>query len=184
MSHYFLAVPLPDDLKEYLHEISKSLRERLNYGYWTGQEDYHITLYFLGAVDPERLEELKERVHKKTKDMQATHLKLKGFGTFGKKDEPRVLWMGIYSDKYLNELQSIVTSSVVECGFEAEKRPYLPHITIAKKWRGKTRVDPDEWDSIIPIFEPLSWDTKEFHLFQVKPDQNPRYVPVERYSLV
>lgn len=183
MSHYFLGVPLPEEVRSKLHKWSEPFKNHLNYGYWTDPRDYHITLLFLGAVEPHALADLVERLSAKEAVMRATNIKLSGFGTFGKKDQPRVLWMGVDSDRFLYDDQSLVKECVVESGLAAETRPYKPHITIAKKWRGESRITPDDWDKMVPSYQPLNWTADTFHLFEVNPQEVPRYKPVHSFSL-
>jgi RNA 2',3'-cyclic 3'-phosphodiesterase len=183
MSHYFLGVPLPEEVKTHLYEMSEHFKHRLDYGYWTDREDYHITLLFLGATTPKQLEEIQESLHARKQEMKPTELKLSGFGTFGKSDQPRVLWMGVQSDHFLYDDQSIVKECVVASGMQTESRPYKPHITVAKKWRGKSRLTQEDWGKIVPPFNPLTWTANEFRLFEVKPQHTPRYMPVHTFSL-
>jgi len=182
MAHYFLGIPLPNDIKAHLHELSKRFKADLDYGYWTDEADYHITLLFLGDAKPSQLEALKRSLHAKTGQMAGGDIKLKGFGTFGKKEQPRVLWMGIDYDRHLTELYEAAKESVASSGFTVDARPYRPHITIAKKWRSPSRIADIE--SLFPSFEPLSWKAKEYILFQVDPGKTPRYIPVESFTLI
>ncbi|MGV3489005.1 MAG: RNA 2',3'-cyclic phosphodiesterase [Tuberibacillus sp.] len=183
MSHYFLAVPIPDEVKTHLRELSKNLQDQFHYGYWTDREDFHITLLFLGEADTSQIDALVKCLHDKTKNISGSHIALKGFGTFGKKTEPRVLWMGIDYDNHLSDLYAAVRDCVSANGFAVESRPYRPHITIAKKWRGQNPVNQEQWESAVPDFQPFTWKTGEFILYKVEPGRTPRYIPIEHFPL-
>ena len=52
-------------------------------------------------------------------------------GGFPSVQRPRVLWLGVAGDvEGLRQLQAAVEGIVQSCGFEAETRPYSPHLTI------------------------------------------------------
>jgi 2'-5' RNA ligase len=182
MPHYFLAIPVPEEVKKHLSERASIMKKRLTYGYWTDRADYHITLFFIGEASSEQIDQLKAELWKIAVKQPATEIRLNGFGTFGKKDEPRVVWMGVQYDSYLPALSQAVQECAVKVGFQEEKRPYRPHITIAKKWRGRP-VTNEEWQDSLPEFEPLGWRAVEFALYRVEPAQTPRYVMVERFPL-
>jgi len=184
MSHYFLAVPLPGEVRAHLLDSAQTFKQHLQYGYWTDEADYHITLLFLGEAQSSQIDALKECLHDRTKALQGSHISLKGFGTFGKKEQPRVLWMGIEHDRHLTDLYSAVRDCVGANGFEVEKRPYRPHITIAKKWRGPSSISAEQWHSFVPTFEPFSWKANEFRLYKVEPAKTPRYIPIEHFPLI
>lgn len=183
MAHYFLGIPLPNEVRAHLFQLAEKIHDRFHYGYWTDQGDYHITLSFLGEVSPEQLKELSAHLQGQSQDMHPAELQLSGFGTFGKRDQPRVLWMGVKADSYLYDLQTLVKNAVAASGLETESRAYRPHITIAKKWRGESSIAPDQWEKFIPAYEPFQWTAKAIRLFQVEPKKTPRYIPIQEFHL-
>jgi len=143
---YFTAVPLPPDMKRKLHVWKLRTRGADAYRKWVYEEDYHITLKYLGACDAARLQAVREQLESIRGGTPFT-LRLTGIGYFGRKESPRILWAGVGGklDK-LHELQACVEKAMTAIGFEAENRPYRPHVTIAKNFQG-TPFDMERWTS-------------------------------------
>ena len=58
--HYFVAITLPNHIKEVLSNYREEMQEELPFRSWVHKEDYHITLSFLGSATEEQLEGIKE----------------------------------------------------------------------------------------------------------------------------
>ncbi len=57
--HYFVAITLPNYIKEVLSNYKEDMEEELPFRSWVHKEDYHITLSFLGSATEEQLEGIK-----------------------------------------------------------------------------------------------------------------------------
>ena len=57
--HYFVAVTLPRHIKEILSNYKEEMKDELPFRSWVHEEDYHITLSFLGSATEEQLEGIK-----------------------------------------------------------------------------------------------------------------------------
>jgi RNA 2',3'-cyclic 3'-phosphodiesterase len=181
-SHYFIAIPVSDELKEKFANWQKKLQETLSYKIWPHQSDLHITLKFLGAVEQHELEKLQASLR------SFAHAKFSvnvgSIGTFGKQDSPRVLWAGVENNNEIDELYKKVETATVSVGFAKENRPYRPHITLAKKWSGTV----ENTKSLKEIKENYREDkfhmnVEEFVLFQIFPSRSPKYERVETFRL-
>ncbi len=53
-SHYFIAVPLTAEAKQAIARFSSNAAPSLPFRTWVHEEDYHITLAFLGDVPPKK----------------------------------------------------------------------------------------------------------------------------------
>lgn len=181
LNHYFLAILLPNEVKTSLSEWANRLQEfPFNYKEWVHEKDFHITLKFLGGVADKQLVELNQKLIKGTSDLTPFTIKGDNIGTFGSPKEPRVLWAGVSADETLFQTQSLVDQICFESGFTKENRPYRPHITIAKKWRGGT-IDIEAFPSLpAEFFE--SWTVSSFVLYQIHPSKKPKYEVVATYD--
>ncbi|MEK4028418.1 MULTISPECIES: RNA 2',3'-cyclic phosphodiesterase [Bacillaceae] len=135
-NHYFFALPLPTELKETLH---KQIQEKqLPFSRFVHEQDLHLTLAFLGAAEEKQLETALSLVTSSVQDIEAFPLIIDSLGFFGKKTDPRIFWAGVKQESRLNELQSAVTAACREAGFKLDSRPFSPHITVARKWKGES----------------------------------------------
>lgn len=97
------------------------------------EENYHITLKFLGAVKEETAAKMAESFNKIEAGTGPVPFQLKGLGSFSGSSGPSVIWAGIECDiKPLLELQKLIEYWSVSFGYEREKRRFTPHFTLAR----------------------------------------------------
>lgn len=94
---------------------------------WLPASSWHITLHFLGATLLDEVRAALERV----RSVPFT-ARIRDIRTFGSKTRPRVLWAGVPMTPELTALHSAVGLALSGAGFEVDKRPYIPHVSLAK----------------------------------------------------
>jgi len=60
----FIAIEMPEEIKEYLIQIQSKIGNDLAKIRWVNKEQIHLTLKFLGEVQPNCVEEVKEELGK------------------------------------------------------------------------------------------------------------------------
>lgn len=166
----FVAIDLPDTVKDQLD----MLQAHIPTARWVKRQQMHLTLFFLGETD--RLADIKAGLA--SIETPPFELTLTGVGRFPKryKQPPRVLWVGIDAGLALTQLHEQVTSVLSGIGLAPEKRPFSPHITLA---RLKTREMLPEVDAFLnthDAFRVPSVPITEFVLFSsVLSQQGARY---------
>lgn len=140
----FIAVPVPDDIKGGIADWCREHKPELSFQKWVYSGDYHITLQFLGDVEVSRLQELSFALEAGVRGTSTFELGLADIGTFGQKEHPRVLWVGINGEMdRLHGLYKQVTEVMQPLGFKPEERPYNPHVTLARRYaEQKTFAQP------------------------------------------
>lgn len=109
---------------------------------WTRPENIHLTLKFLGEARSEAL----DGIHAALGEVCAEHTPfdavLAELGAFPSTRRAKILWIGVGtgSDR-LRSLAADVDDALAPLGFEREKRPYIPHLTIGRV-RGRP-LNPD-----------------------------------------
>jgi len=124
----FIALDLPREVINQIEDIQKLIKnKKLFYGKTTEPENLHLTLKFLGEIDEEKLEEVKEKLKE---------VKFSGFeacideiGVFSK-DFLKIIWVKL-DGKEVFDLQKQIDEKMNELGFEIENR-FMSHITIAR----------------------------------------------------
>jgi 2'-5' RNA ligase len=94
---------------------------------WERPEKLHVTVKFAGSLDEEQLSIFEERVKATAEAVQPFRMKLSGTGAFVKRRGPGVLWLGVEQMS-----GSGVLGQVARMLDGEEKRPFHPHITIAR----------------------------------------------------
>ena len=107
---------------------------------WVPRERWHVTLAFLGEVDPDRITGLRARLD----DVAASHTPLRGLRLVGAGTFRGVLWLGVQPagrHSPADRLARAVQREVRAAGVPVERRPWRAHLTIAR-WRPS--VDRDD----------------------------------------
>ncbi len=101
----------------------------------------HLTLRFLGEVDPDAVQALGAALDARVPPVDVT-LRLGAAGTFGPPARASVAWLGIGGDRDgLAALARRVEEAVVAAGLPADDRPYRPHLTLARVDRRAVAAD-------------------------------------------
>jgi RNA 2',3'-cyclic 3'-phosphodiesterase len=128
----FIAVPLPAQCTRTLAEMQGALRRFGADVRWTAVPSIHLTLKFLGEIDPAVLPGLSGALRALPVPEPFT-LRLEGMGAFPNLQRPRVIWCGIEGDRQaLSLLQQGVEKACIQAGFEREGRPFQPHLTLGR----------------------------------------------------
>ncbi len=121
----FAAILLPEDVRSELARLAGGLPGAR----WSPEENYHLTLRFIGEVDNGYAEELAEALsHVGGEEFE---LAIESLGSFGGA-RPRAVWAGIVPSKPLTALRRRVESALVRAGLPPEERKFTPHITLAR----------------------------------------------------
>lgn len=128
----FFAIRLSNTVATSLTESLTPLKKDLR-GRWTHPEDLHITLKFLGNIDPSYIDGLLERSMTWMTTQQAFELSLGHLNFFPRRHGSHVLWLGIQNgSSHLHQLSATLDTLTHELGFALETRPYTAHITLAR----------------------------------------------------
>lgn len=98
-----------------------------------GEAPVHVTLKFLGEVEPARVPELAQALDRALVGAHGGKATLEGMGGFPNRERPRVLWIGITQGREIfRDLQERVEGALSGMGFPKEERPFHPHMTVAR----------------------------------------------------
>jgi 2'-5' RNA ligase len=127
----FWAVPLPSDLRDVLASHVAELRTvpgvEDNWRF-TEPESWHLTLAFIGAVEPAAVGPMVRRVAAAVQDHARFEAVGTGLGGFPSGRLARVLWFGVDADAPLADLARDVRGAT---GLDDEQA-WRPHVTIAR----------------------------------------------------
>ena len=151
----FIAVELSRAARQKLDKIKDTLRDCSLAVKWVEQYNLHLTLKFLGSINQEKIETVKEELAEVAADKTEFELQFEGLGAFPNLDYPKVVWAGVETgSRQLTELHEAIEERMTALGFDPERHSFTPHVTL-----GRVKKDEDN-------LEPLSEKLKEFP-FQV-----------------
>ncbi len=133
--------------------------------------DLHVTLVFLGPVEPARMDCIDEVA----REISGEPFKLT-LDSIGYWRRPRILWCGpSHTPAALARLVDDLQTGLAGCGFEPERRAYSPHVTLARK----SPLRPAE---VLP--RPVSWQVNDFVLATSGGGSHvPRYRVLKKWRL-
>ena len=181
-THFFFALVLPDDIKRHLHNQTDEVKSTFPFKKWLHQADYHITMAFLGNAADTMKEEALELVKLALADEHSFELEVDGLGVFGKKESPRILWAGVKQEERLFSIQKKIYESCIQAGFELDKKPFKPHITLARKFEGEPPFSINKLHQLVNP-ELKRFQASQIALYQTHLGASPSYEPVYTINL-
>jgi 2'-5' RNA ligase len=129
----FVAVLLPDAVRARLAATTAELRARAPALGWVRAENLHVTLRFLGSLEPAALAEVQEAVTTAAAGIAPFTVTLGGLGGFPSARAPRVVWAGVVAGhEGLEALHAALETALAARGIPGEGRAFHPHVTLAR----------------------------------------------------
>jgi 2'-5' RNA ligase len=130
MLRLFTGIAAPAAINARLDDLVRRLKPLARIR-WSPASNFHITTKFIGAWPQERLDALKEALAK-LRGSGAIRIAIRGIGFFPNAQHPRIFWAGVEGGEALATLASQTDQACASLGVEAEKKPYSPHLTLAR----------------------------------------------------
>jgi 2'-5' RNA ligase len=177
----FVAVSISDGARRQIADLLNSFRRESGGDVrWVKPELMHLTLVFLGDVPRSFLDSAKTRLSQVAARHKAFEVQLRGLGAFPGSSRARVVWVG--TDKGRSEvcaLQKDVETALSSVGYQPERRPFSPHLTI-----GRLRVPGDVSRVAATQFESELFTVDRVVLFRsVLGPGGPTYSRLSEFSL-
>lgn len=128
----FIAIPIPQDIKEVAADVRSSLEKTGADVKWVEQDNYHITMKFLGEIDQQIANNINAHLNTICENYRSFVLKVRGIGFFPNANQPRVIWLGINGElEKANLLGERIDTYLTEEGFEPERKRSF-HLTLGR----------------------------------------------------
>lgn len=166
----FVACEVPDDVKRDIGEVIDSLRSRSGTAVrWIKSDGVHVTLKFLGEVPVKKLPAVKLAIQEAVVGHSPFELEFSNIGTFGGREGLRLMWVGVAGDVLrLEALVRAVNAALAVVGFEPERRPFRPHLTLGRvrdevPTRQRAEIEVQVGKTSVPA---TSWRTNQVSLMR------------------
>lgn len=151
---------------------------------WTRPDQWHITLKFIGDFSVSLIPELTGKLRNGFSQKAGMQLVLKGAGFFGALRSPKVLWAGVESSDWLDELNKIAEDNCQETGIPESPKPFSPHLTLA---RIRNIKSPERLINEVEAHENTRWcqqQVQEVILYKSELTQDgPVYSVLDKFEL-
>lgn len=129
----FFCLELSAEVKRAIAAVAKRCQKALGGGSWVPEENYHLTVRFLGEVEDGKLPDLLSLGADVARKVSPFSLALEVLGGFPSSKRARVLWVGPKeeSPEFLR-LVELTEESLQRLGFPPEGKGALPHVTLAR----------------------------------------------------
>ena len=134
----FVGVELPQDVRTAIHAATVPWRRSLPAFRWTEPEALHLTIAFIGNIDPDHVTPIASAVERAAAALAPVPTGLSRFGSFPERGAARVLWVGLDDPDGGLVRVAAATTTALGVFLEADERPYHPHVTIARARRPAT----------------------------------------------
>ncbi|QDX95507.1 hypothetical protein C2W64_02844 [Brevibacillus laterosporus] len=166
----FIALHVPTKVVSYIEDAQRQVKQELNAQRWQPLHNLHLTLHFLGDVDEQRIPELQKDIQIVSSIIRPFSLAIDHFGSFPQGGKPRVLWLGMQGNvESLQQMHLLLGKRLDRHqNIQFDKRPYEPHVTIARKpfLHDERSLPLADWSQrFLPHPKP-SWMVEEITLFQ------------------
>lgn len=147
MPRVFLALPLPEKVRDRLAQECDRLRLSAARVAWVAPEQLHLTLHFFGDIDDDGLLALDGPLNELARQTPPLALVARGLATFPLGEErPRVIYSGVRGAAApaeaatedpvpgddLRALWESVQAVLREHHFRPERPPFRPHVTLGR----------------------------------------------------
>jgi len=176
----FVAVDMPDAVRKEIKRVQDKIKELdLLEGSYVDHEKAHLTLRFIGYIEPSALPPIKKIL--KNVKFGKIDACLGRLGAFGSKDSVRVIWIEVLSEQIVDLAKKI--SKELSFGKAQMQRPFQAHLTLVRVKNAKDVVQLKEELREIKI-EPIEFSIDKFILKQsTLTSKGPIYITLENYSM-
>jgi 2'-5' RNA ligase len=191
----FVALDLEDEIRQRIGAFVNELRKVAADVRWAGAESLHVTLKFIGEQADERVGQFESALS--TVSGPAFQISFRQCGFFPNAKSARVFWVGIEAGPQLAQLAADVETVLAPLGIEKEKRPFSPHLTLARSRGGSgapghsredrpnrsfAAVQAHMSNSATPEFGTMT--AREFFLYRSQlSSQGSKYTKIARFAL-
>lgn len=140
-------------------------------GRYAPAENHHLTLAFLGEVDPARVPDAQAVLAACARDFPAPRVTLIGPSHFGRA-ENAIFILRAEAEPDLNPLHDALIRALQAAGLPCDPGPFSPHVTLARH----ARMAEGE----APAFEPVEFTAERAYVFlSARDGENTlRYTPI------
>jgi 2'-5' RNA ligase len=179
IQHYFIGIQVPKKEALIIDQMRSKMKLHNTHKILPVPEDMHITLLYLGAVEKEIVFQLIKSIELIAHEYKIFQLTSNEVLFFGNPVKPRVVYANIEENELLIHLHRKLRSIIKSLGISVDEKAFVPHITLAKKWRNS-----NEEICAMSSFEiPIKFEVNQFSIYEIHPNLSPKYKPIATFRL-
>jgi 2'-5' RNA ligase len=131
MARLFISLNLPEGIQDKISALIMEVDPKEKKQKWEPKEKFHLTLKFIGDVENNRISLIAEDL-RFIENFKAINCETTQFGFFFKRNQPRILWLGLHTDKIIFNLVEELNSRLEKYLIPRERKSFTSHITILR----------------------------------------------------
>jgi len=181
MIRLFIALTIPDEIKDKLINICSELSESYGAFKWEKLEKIHLTLKFIGEVQEDLVSSIAKEITF-VEEYNSFSFNVTKFGFFFRNGAARILWAGLQTDKSILSLVEEINNRLSIFSIPAERRKFKPHLTML-------RIKSNPGAEFISNFKKYSIDNMNFNSNEITLIKSElfktgaRYTDIKKYNL-
>tara|TARA_B100001029_G_C15027671_1_gene434750 strand:- start:138 stop:701 length:564 start_codon:yes stop_codon:yes gene_type:complete len=180
----FFGIPVKVNLNTLIEMIQTTVDAPCGDIKWVYGKNLHLTLAFIGNIELDKIERLKEELKSVNFD-QPFNAVLNYTGIFPTPKDPNVFWLGI--DKGEDRFQSIVKKIreiLLKLDLLIDTKEFIPHVTIGRIQNKKEAWKIDTNSYLNAVFSPTRFIVNSIHLYEsIMTEKGVRYSTIVSKSL-
>lgn len=166
----FIACEIPTEAQNGLEEVITQLKGFAGDSVrWVKPSGVHVTLKFLGEVQQKKLPAIKMALGEAVMRHSPFTLEFSTLGIFGGREGLRIMWVGVAGDVLrLEALVRDVNLALGVVGFDPDRRPFRPHLTLGRvrdevSTRRRAEIEVETGKVDVPG---ITWRTSQISLMR------------------
>lgn len=129
----FIAVDISPSVRTEARKALKDVAAAFPNVKWVDDENFHVTLKFLGSVPTTDLHRVVRAVETACRGFEQFDLLFEGVGAFPNAENPRTIWIGVGDGvREIRRLASRIDDEMAKIGYPPENREFSPHLTVGR----------------------------------------------------
>ena len=180
----FVGLKLSGHLVSTIPMIKSTIIDKKKLISWVSGRNLHLTLSFIGEIEPDKVEFLKEKLETITK-FNSFDINISGTGCFPTFENPRVLWLDINQGREeLSNIQSLVEERTIPFKKNQKEERFVPHVTIGRIKNLNKNINLDLSTFSNAVYSDIKIPVKTIYLFKSQLlESGVKYSVISEYAL-
>lgn len=181
MIRLFVALKIPEEIKDKIFEYCYDVSENAAGYKWVAKEKIHLTSKFIGDIKDELLPEIIDEIDF-VKTYSTFNCTISKFGFFFRDNEAKILWCNLETDDSILSLVEELNDRLSRFNIEVEKRKFKGHLTLLRIKKSVNEKFIQRFNEY--KFDPIKFSTNQVALIQtvLKPTRS-EYKVLKIYEL-
>ena len=182
MIRLFVALKIPENIKEQLLNICNGLVPDASLYSWVTADKIHLTLKFIGEVEENLVPPISTELDF-VKNYRSFNFQISRFGFFFRENRPKILWAGMQTDESIFKLVEELNKRMEIFNIEPEGRKFKSHLTLL---RIKSKLDENFINNFNNYkFDELNFNANKIALVKSELSRTgAQYTEIKNYELI